>query len=146
MQTNTLVLMGLMMVIFLASRKKVGVSQNQPRWVEELKGWQVIFGLAALVVAFLMMLNPEFMALGLLGDTAFFDLLVLALGLQFRTVALGAWARVGWIFSKVRAHGIRSWQRDYAMVVIALGPICGAVLAVGRVVGKVLRGRENLIS
>jgi len=40
----------------------------------------------ATIMAILIVINPEFYALGLLGDTAFFDLLVVALSLQLQNV------------------------------------------------------------
>ena len=54
------------------------------------KGWQKFFGAIAVVLTMLIILNPEFLALGLLGDAAFFDMLVLALSLQMHTFAARA--------------------------------------------------------
>ncbi|MDB6058662.1 MAG: hypothetical protein JWO95_2506 [Verrucomicrobiales bacterium] len=65
--------------------------RGQPRgfsWLRELTGRQKVFGLLALVVAIVIMANPEFICLGLLGDTAFFDLLVLTLSLQLHGFAV----------------------------------------------------------
>ncbi len=75
MQTTRLILFGLALLAFGLTR-----TRSQP-----LRGWQKLFGVIAVVFATLMLLQPEFLALGLLGDTAFFDLLVLALGLQMHS-------------------------------------------------------------
>lgn len=54
-----------------------------------LKGWQKILGLAAVIVTTVILINPEFLALGLLGDTAFLDVMVLAASLQMHTFVAG---------------------------------------------------------
>ncbi|MGZ4963765.1 MAG: hypothetical protein ACXWC8_14510, partial [Limisphaerales bacterium] len=56
-------------------------------WFHQLTGWQKVFGVLAMVAAVVILLNPEFICLGLLGDTAFFDLLVLGLSLQLHGLA-----------------------------------------------------------
>jgi hypothetical protein len=65
----------------------------EPAWSRCLQGWQKVFGLAAVIMTLLIVLNPEFLALGLLGDTAFFDMLVLALSLQMHMFAARAFRR-----------------------------------------------------
>lgn len=67
--------------------------RTKPAWAEHFKGWHKVLGALAVVCAFLILLNPELAALGLLGDSAFFDVLVLALGLQMQTVFAQAWQR-----------------------------------------------------
>ncbi len=69
-------------------------------WLRELTGWQKAFGVLALVTSVIIMANPEFICLGLLGDTAFFDLLVLALSLQMHGIASGLWRRAVSIFGR----------------------------------------------
>lgn len=49
---------------------------------QPLLGWQKLFGAIAVVSVILILLQPEFLALGLFSDTAFFDMLVLAMSLQ----------------------------------------------------------------
>ena len=68
-----------------------------------MKGWQKLFGVLALVLTVLILLNPDFLALGLLGDTAFFDIFVLALSLQLHTYA----TQVCRWFVTVVSRGIR---------------------------------------
>jgi uncharacterized membrane protein YkgB len=87
MQNVTIILIGLVILAYASTRSpnKTKLSRFQ-----HLKGWQKLFGVLAVVMALLILLNPEFLALGLIGDTALFDMLVLALSLQSRTVALRA--------------------------------------------------------
>src|SRR4051812_35468156 len=56
--------------------------------------WQKLLGVIAIVLTVLIVINPEFLAIGLLGDAAFFDLLVLLIGLrlQMLTTQAGVWA------------------------------------------------------
>jgi hypothetical protein len=70
---------------------------SKSNWFRHPSGSQKIFGVVAFVLALLILLNPEFLALGILGDTAFFDLLVLAIGIQMHTYIMiaGRWFVVG---------------------------------------------------
>jgi hypothetical protein len=61
-----------------------------PKWAELLNGSQKLFAIVAVILTLLILLNPEFLALGLLGDAAFFDLMVLALTLQMHAFAARA--------------------------------------------------------
>src|SRR5580765_5110892 len=73
-------------------------------WSTRLNAWHALVGVIAVVLAFLILLNPEFLALGLLGDTAFFDLLVLLIGLQIRSMGAQAW-------DCIRTVGSHAWDR-----------------------------------
>lgn len=72
-------------------------------WLPHLKGWQKLCGVIALLLALLILLNPDFLLLGLLGDTTFFDILVLALSVQMFTYSQWAWR---WLRNRV----VRSWR------------------------------------
>jgi hypothetical protein len=72
-------------------------------WSTRLNVWHALVGIIAVILAFLILLNPEFLALGLLGDTAFFDLLVLLIGLQLRTLGAQAW-------ECIRTLGAQAWD------------------------------------
>jgi hypothetical protein len=72
-------------------------------WSTRLNAWHALVGVIAVVLAFLILLNPEFLALGLLGDTAFFDLLVLLIGLQIRSVGAQVW-------DCIRTVGAQAWD------------------------------------
>jgi hypothetical protein len=79
MQTIAFILLGL---AALAYARVHPPKLCQPTRFPPFKGWQKLLGLAAIAIALLIVLNPEFLALGLLGDSTFFDLLVVALTLQ----------------------------------------------------------------
>jgi hypothetical protein len=83
-------LLALAMVAYAFTRTGVPAKPIHPghrKWAQNL-----LAGLAV-IAALLILLNPEFLALGLIGDAAFFDLLVLLITLQFQMIA----ARVGGI-------------------------------------------------
>jgi hypothetical protein len=82
-------------VVMLACLSRPRPQAGQPLWSQHGRGWQKVFSLAGFIGALLIVLNPELLALGLLGDATFFDLLVFALSLQFQTVAIRAlqWVR-----------------------------------------------------
>jgi hypothetical protein len=63
----------------------------RPTWTRRLNSWQTLIGLVALIAAILIVLNPEFYALGILGDSAFFDLLVLAISCRLQVFGSRAW-------------------------------------------------------
>ena len=75
----------------------------KPAWIHRLDWWQVLIGLVATVAALLIVMNPEFLALGILGDSAFFDLLVFAIGLQLQVIL----SRIG---VRVLAGGAKAVQ------------------------------------
>src|SRR5690242_19000560 len=73
----------------------------KPKWIYRLNWWEALIGLVATVAALLIVMNPEFLALGVMGDSAFFDILAFAIGIQLhvimsrvRAYVLGAGARV----------------------------------------------------
>lgn len=73
---------GLALLVLAGARSS---AKGQPGWLQQLTGWQKLFGVAAFLIALLILANPEFAAIGLLSDTAFFDVFVLALGMQLHT-------------------------------------------------------------
>jgi hypothetical protein len=80
-------------------------------WSARLNAWHALVGVIAVILAFLILLNPEFLALGLLGDTAFFDLLVLLISLQLRTLGSQAWDCIQTVGDHVRNYMIRAFSR-----------------------------------
>jgi hypothetical protein len=88
MTTNFIVLFGLALVLVCAMTR--AQDRIKPAWAQRLKGWHKLFGVIAFILTLLIVLTPEFFALGLLGDAAFFDMLVLALSLQLHTFAARA--------------------------------------------------------
>jgi len=134
MQLTTIILIGIMLAAACAA--KAGQSRNKPAWSEHLKGWQKVFGLAAFILMILIMMNPEFLALGLLGDAAFFDILVLALSLQLRSVVFGVWQSLHVACSKILSFAICGVRRDFSMLLLTLAPLGSAVLRIRKVTIK----------
>jgi hypothetical protein len=89
----------------------------RPIWIRRLNSWQALIGLVAVIAAILIVLNPEFYALGILGDTAFFDLLVLAISCQLQVFGSRIWCHIVAGFSKIMRF--TRWQ---------LGVICPLLL------------------
>lgn len=87
MKRATIILLGLAMFALASMRS---ARKTKFKWLRQLSGSQKIFGVVAFLLVLLILLNPEFLALGFLGDTAFFDMLVLAIGLQLHTYVLRA--------------------------------------------------------
>ena len=83
MQTTLIMLAGFAMVAYAWTRAP---KQSATGWFQHLSGFQKLLGVIAVFVVLLMSLNPEFLALGFFGDTAFFDIMVLALSLQMHTI------------------------------------------------------------
>jgi hypothetical protein len=108
-------------------------------WLSQLSGWQKIVGVIAIVAAILIMLNPEFLALGLLGDSAFFDMLVFGLSLQMIVSVKVVWRWMWDAFSKsMRWMGIPSVGLRYLMAVsmVMMGSVIStAQKIVHRIVG-----------
>jgi hypothetical protein len=118
-QTQLIILVGLAIVLACALKKASG--RTKPAWSQHLKGSEKVFGLIAFFSVVLIMINPEFLALGLLGDTAFFDMLVLALSLQMHMVVTQAWHRCATVLTRgVRWIGIPSLGLRYVLAVAAL--------------------------
>src|SRR5262245_52265325 len=91
MQTHPLIVIGLAMALVFAFNQKS--DRTKPTWLQQLQGSQKIFGVIAFVLVVLIMINPELLALGLVGDTFFFDMLVLALSVQMHVMVTGIWRR-----------------------------------------------------
>ncbi|HTB82093.1 MAG TPA: hypothetical protein VK742_00430 [Candidatus Sulfotelmatobacter sp.] len=66
----------------------------RPAWIHRFTTWQLLIGLVALVVAIFIVITPEFYALGILGDSSFFDILVLAITFQLRGIGSMVWRYV----------------------------------------------------
>ena len=130
-----IIALGLAILAYASTR---GPNKSKPSRFEHLRGWQKIFGILAVLLTLLIILNPEFLALGLLGDTAFFDVLVLALSLQLHLLAARAF-RLG-------VHGLSRGVRWLAIpspglryLLFLLTPIvAGAVAAVQKAVHRFL--------
>ena len=83
MTTDTIILLGLAAFALARARSS---DLAGPTWLRHLEGRQKILGGVAAVMAVLIFLNPELLALGLLEDAAFVDIVVLALSWQMHVV------------------------------------------------------------
>lgn len=116
------------------SRVPIAISQIRSR---RFGGGQKLLVVVAFIVAVLIVSSPEFAAFGLLGDAAFFDALVLLLGLQFRMIFARAW---GWVrvWCSILTMGLfprLSFQ--FSLVVLAFAvPLASAVAAIQKVVQR----------
>lgn len=61
-----------------------------------------MIGAVAMVIVLIIILNPEFFALGLLGDSAFFDLLLFVVSFKLETILTQVFHFGFWIYSKLR--------------------------------------------
>ena len=84
MQMTPTIIFGLALFAFALTRLP---DKYRPAWVHRFDSWQTLIGLVAVVAAIVIMMNPELYALGILGDSAFFDLLVLAIACQLHTIS-----------------------------------------------------------
>ena len=87
---TTAIIFGLALLAFALTRAP---GKYRPAWTRRLDSWQTLIGLVAVVAAILIVMNPEFYALGMLGDSAFFDLLVLAITCQLHMISSRMWSR-----------------------------------------------------
>jgi len=137
MQTHTIALAGVVILFACTLRRQRG--EAKPAWSEHLRGWQKLFGVIAVVGVLLIMLNPEFLALGLLGDTAFFDILVFALSVQMHTYFVRMfYACVDRVKRVVKWLGIPSPGFIYLRGTLAV--------AADRVVGAAQKAAHRIVS
>jgi hypothetical protein len=136
-----MVIIGLAGVLIYSA--KAGSHKQALPGFEHLQGWHKLFGLAAFLVAIVIMLNPELLALGLVGDAAFFDLLVLALSVQIRGIMVGVWH---WLCAAISTAVTRTlWRmhRDWLMVVVELGQLGRASATLLKVLSAAIRRRDH---
>ena len=88
MQMTPTIILGLALFAYAITRMP---DKCRPTWAHRLGPWQTLIGLVALLAAILIVMNPEFYALGILGDSAFFDLLVLAISFQLQMIGSRTW-------------------------------------------------------
>ena len=87
----------------------IRMRRTKRQWFRNLKGWQKLLGLLGLLLAVIVILNPELIALGLLGDSVFFDMLALALSVQMLVSIRWGWHKLSAGFSRgLRWLGIPS--------------------------------------
>lgn len=112
----TILLLGLALLAYASVRSP---NKTLPARFPHLKGWQKVFGVLASIFTLFIILNPEFLALGLLGDSAFFDMLVLAMSLQMHMLVRQAFHRCVDVLSRgLRTAGIPSLGMRYLLFVL----------------------------
>ena len=131
----TIILLGLLVLAYSTTRSP---DKRKLTRFQHLKGWQRTFGVVAVLLTLLIVLNPEFLALGLLGDTAFFDLLVLALSSQMHVFVTRAFHRCADVLCGVmRWLGIPSPGLLYCVAVVT-PVVAGAVALFQRTLHRIL--------
>ena len=136
MKRTTIILFGLAMFVFASTRSS---NKTRTTWFQQLRGWQKALGIVAAILTLLIVLNPEFLAVGLLGDAAFFDMMVLALSLQMHVfVAGGIRACVTVLSRGARWLGIPSPGLYYLLAV--------STLAFGTAVSTIQKTVHRLLS
>ena len=106
----------------------------RPTWIHRLNSWQALIGLVAVIAATLIVMTPEFYALGVLGDSTFFDLLVLAISLQLHMIGSRIWRYVVMGFTPIMRF--MSW-RLYATYAALLFIFADIVFTVQKVVHRI---------
>jgi hypothetical protein len=135
MRNVTIILLGLVMLAYLSTRSPGKTKRSR---FQHLKGWQKLLGVLAIGMTLLIILNPEFLALGLIGDTAFVDMLVLALSLQLQVCAVRIWHSVRTVLSQsLRWLVTPSLGASYLLAVSAL--------AVGSVVSAIQKATHRIL-
>src|SRR5262245_37478421 len=131
MRTETILLLGLAIVL-AGALTRAHSGKMKPSWSQHLKGRQKLLGVIAVVLALLIIITPEFVTLGLVGDSAFFDMLVLALSLQMHMFVARVWHRCVTVTTRcVRLLEIPSLGLRY------LPAVCG--VAIGSAVSALQR-------
>ncbi len=98
-----------------------------------------MLGLVAIILAVLILFTPEFLALGLLGDASFFDVLVMALSLQMLGIIQFGWRRLRDAALKtVRRAGLPSPGARYLFML--------SVVAIGTALSSIQRFVQKLLS
>jgi len=134
MRLTPIILLGMAILAYALSRVP---DRIKPAWSQRLEGWQTLFGVVAVILALLIIISPEFLALGLLGDTTFFDVLVLLLSLQLQGFAARAWRSVCGVFSRMMRVMIPRMSISFFMVVMAFVLIGDVVSAIQKAVHRI---------
>jgi hypothetical protein len=103
MHTNFVMLFGLAIVAYALYRRRSRGGGPVAR--SGLNGGHKLLGVIFLMILpLLILVNPELLALGFLGDAAFVDLLVLLIGLQFQMAAALLRSLIGSALSRITRY------------------------------------------
>ena len=136
MQTTTIILFGLAILACVIFRAP---EEFKSAWFHRLNGWQTLLGAVAFILALLIIITPEFLVLGLLGDSAFFDVLVFLPSLQLQTFAVRAWRCVRAVYSRTTGWvRIPSPRMSFMLVVLPFSLYIESVVsAIQKVVHRI---------
>ena len=107
--------------------------------------WQKTFGVAGLVLAVFIVMNPEFLAFGFLGDAAFFDALVLALSLQLHGSVFALFRRLKAAFRGIGMFAVRGVRRDLAMIAVCRDSYAATISSTFRMALKRINRKAGII-
>jgi len=132
MHNTTVIIIGIALFACALARTR---HECQPAWAQRPKSWQTLIGVVAVIVALLIVINPELYALGIFGDAAFFDLLVLTISLQLQTVISRAWFMgAAWLANRLRKTSMHLSLEWCCLVVL----VSTSVSAVQKIVHRIL--------
>jgi hypothetical protein len=119
----TTILLLIVLLTILASAQRAAQPVRKISLFHQLKGSQRVFGMAAFMAAILIVLTPEFAALGLIGDAALFDALVVVLTVQLHTYFTQAWRGLGRVARQIALIAIPRNRMSHMYIALALeGP------------------------
>ena len=124
MQTTPLFLLFLAALIWCTLRKHDAASLGSS---QRANPWQKLFAILAVLAAMLIILNPEFLALGLLTDASFFDLLVVLLTLQLQFITAQSWHFLSTFSSRVLRLITARLNLSIALIILAFEPLIKAI-------------------
>jgi hypothetical protein len=131
MQVSPTIIFGLALFVFVLAFLP---DKYRPTWIHRLTSWQVLIGLVAVIMATVIVMTPEFYALGILGDSAFFDLLVFAISFQLRGIGSLVWRYVVLGFSPIlRFTAFRIYATSAAVLFIFAEVVSTAQKVVHRI-------------
>ena len=98
-----------------------------PGWSLRINWTQKLLGAVAAIIALLIVINPEFLALGLLGDSAFVDLLVLLITLRRQTVIAQVRHCVATVISRIMRRVTPRMSFTLAVLAVTFGNVISAI-------------------
>ena len=128
---TTTIIFGLALFAFALTRVP---DKYKPTWAQRLSSWQALIGVVAIIAAILIVMNPEFYALGVLGDSAFFDLLVLAIGVQMQV-----------IFSRIGACAVSGAKSAARFIVMGIYADCILLMLIVSGISCMVQGAVHRI-
>ena len=134
MQMTPAILLALAILAFAIMRMP---DRIKPGWLQRINWWQKLAGLVAVILAVLVLMNPEFLALGILGDAAFFDGLVLLFSLQLQESGARAWHYVGPMLSRAMRWVVTPSPGMYYLLTVSALALGSAGSTVQKIVHRI---------